>query len=105
MKTTKTITYRYDVDGQTIEITRTHDRTAYARNGNVGNPTEYFWWQVRRNGEYLGGVFRLRADAYEAARGNKFCNADGRAIGSGPGPVRPYTVVAAEMRANYRGRS
>lgn len=102
MKTTRPITYRYEVDGKVVGITRIHTGTAYARNGNVGNPTEYFVWDARVDGRFVG-QFDTRANAYEAATGHKYCTVDGRTHGTGK-PVRSWTTVRDEMQANYRGR-
>ena len=103
MKSTHNITYVYEVDGHTIEITRVHVRTAYARNGNVGNPTQYFKWVAHVDGQSTN-KFDRRADAYEMARarvlGIKYVNNERlhRYVN-----VRPWTVVRDEMLANYRG--
>lgn len=103
---THPITYVYDVEGHTIEVTRHHIGTAYARNGNVGNPTEYFRWSSRVDGE-LPVVYRAvsRAEAYEHARakvlGVEYRNDDLRRRYVN---VRPYTEVQREMKANYNSR-
>lgn len=110
-KSTHPITYHYDFEhnGSThdIAITRRHTGTAYARNGNVGNPTEYFRWEAVVNGVTVAGLaFRDRTDAYENARAKvlgipyrfdlerpaRCCN------------VRSWVVVRDEMKANYRRR-
>lgn len=96
------ITYVYEVDGHLIEITRRHTGTAYARNGNVGNPTEYFKWEAKKDGVYLG-MFSKRSDAYEEATGHAYCDRDGRVIGRNK-QVRYFNLVRDEMQANYRGR-
>jgi hypothetical protein len=119
---THPITYRYVVrvnDGlytpvHVIDITRRHVGTAYARNGNVSNPTEYFVWDatVETLGlPHRGGVesatrgCSTRSDAYEHARatalGIPYDNNDAlkRWVN-----VRPFTRVADEMKANYVGR-
>jgi hypothetical protein len=113
MKSTHPITYIYDVDGHTIEITRTHVRTAYARNGNVGNPTEYFEWRAYLNGKPVGTTGQ-RAEAYEYARAaalgieyrtTRYSGGrnGGRVIAHGKNE-RPWTAVREEMQTNYRGR-
>jgi hypothetical protein len=106
VKTTSDITYRYEIDGNAIEISRRHTGTAYARNGNVHNPTEYFTWEARVNGVEIGRRFSSRADAYENARakalGIRYVNDDRRHKYVN---VRPFQMVAAEMRAAYRGRA
>lgn len=73
-KSTKPITYYYRVEDNTVGITRRHIGTAYARNGNVGNPTEYFLWDWEVANDDLGTFTHsgrghaTRADAYEHAR-------------------------------------
>jgi hypothetical protein len=44
--------------GFTVEKFVTH--TAYAKNGNSHNPTEYYVWHIRHNGERCGRAFRLK---------------------------------------------
>lgn len=106
MASTNPITYIYDYDGHTIEVSRRHVRTAFASNGNVSNPTEYFVWQSTVDGEYAAGLCVSRADAYEHARakiqGVRFHPGDDRGLGSVG--VRSYIVVRNEMQANYRSR-
>lgn len=104
MKTTHPITYRYEFEGQTIEIERVHYGTAYARNGNVGNPTEYFKWNWRT--ATAKGHGDSRSDAYERARaavlGIGYVYDERRKLYVN---VRPWTLVRDEMKANYRGRT
>lgn len=105
MKSTNPITYTYIFNGCAIDITRRHVGTAYARNGNVGNPTEYFVWEARVDGERIGGQHERRAEAYEHARasilGIRYVNDDRRKRWVN---VRSYRVVEDEMRQLYRGR-
>lgn len=105
-KTTGPLTYRYDVDGHQVDVTRRHIGTAYP-NGNVHNPTEYFVWSAKADGVPVHGHVSSRSVAYEYARakvlGIRYAYDDrrgGRCVN-----VRPFTVVAREMRANYRGRA
>lgn len=107
-KSTKPITYVYAVGGHRVEIVRRHVGTAYARNGNVGNPTEYFTWESRLDGEFVTYGEESRAIAYEHARakalGIPYAYSETR-----PGPkwnknVRPYPLVQDEMKVNYQGR-
>lgn len=44
------------------EIRKIQTGVAYPRNGNVGNPTRYFRWQVLIDGK-SHGMFNLRRDA------------------------------------------
>lgn len=103
-KSTDPIAYRYSVEGATVTIERVHIGTAYARNGNVGNPTEYFrWnWNVETGKKGNGSS---RSDAYERARasvlGIRYVYNDHKKLWVN---VRPWTLVRDEMRANYRGR-
>lgn len=110
-KTTNPITYHYDVAGHTISVARRHVGTAYARNGNAHNPTEYFVWEARVDGQLVGTGYDTRATAYEYARasalGIKYRQtryARGRVAVRGINE-RLYTIVQDEMRANYRGRT
>lgn len=107
MSNTNPITYVYVIDGHEVAITRVHVGTAYARNGNVGNPTEYFVWEARVDGVYAVGHCRSRVEAYEYAR----CGIAGLTyvpIREGrPGKernIRHYLLVADEMKANYVSR-
>ena len=106
MKTTNPITYVYEIDGHRIEITRRHVGTAYAANGNVHNPTEYFLWDTRIDGEPGLSMRPTRADAYEHARaqalGLRYDNDDLRRRWVN---VRSFRLVQDEMKANYRGRA
>lgn len=123
MKSTNPITYHYEFpdapDGRPrgIAITRRHVGTAYASNGNVGNPTEYFVWDFAIDGGDLDGAssehaplrgtgYRDRTDAYEHARarllGIPYCFDLERPARCRN--VRPWVVVKAEMQANYRRR-
>lgn len=52
MKGTGKITYFYEVEGKRVAVWREHAGTAYARNGNAGNATEYFTWHASVNGEH-----------------------------------------------------
>ncbi|HVT77922.1 MAG TPA: hypothetical protein VHD87_12890 [Acidimicrobiales bacterium] len=101
-----TITYRYDIDGHAVALTRRHWYTAYARNGNVGNPTENYLWDAHVDGELVQRGCALRSDAYEHARchiaGVPYCNDQRRPERTRN--VRNYLLVKAEMAANYRGR-
>lgn len=105
MKSTHPITYEYEFDGHVITVTRCHTGTAYARNGNVGNPTEYFKWESRLDGEFVTLAWEGRAVAYEHARAKalgipyRYDERGGRSRN-----VRPWTVVRDEMNANYRRR-
>lgn len=111
-KSTHPIAYQYDIDGAIVVIERVHIGTAYARNGNVGNPTEYFRWNwkvemlPRSIKEGAHGNGSSRADAYERARavvlGIPYIYDDVRKRYEN---VRPWTVVRDEMRSNYRGRA
>jgi hypothetical protein len=98
------IAYRYATPSGTIVITRRWTGEAYARNGNVGNPTQYFRWEAVLNGKCIGAFFTNRANAYEAARGFRYCDERGKVRGIG-GEVRYYLTVRDEMRANYKGRA
>lgn len=106
MNAIKPLTYHYAIDGHDIAITRRHIGTAYARNGNVGNPTQYFTWEVSVDGEYLAGHIAQRALAYEEARCHiartPYVNLDSvhRYVN-----VRNVYLVQREMKANYKGRS
>lgn len=48
------------------EIRQTVIRIAYARNGNVDNPTVYYRWNLYRGEKYLGS-FRTLTEAKQAA--------------------------------------
>ena len=103
-KSTHSITYHYDFDGHDIAVTRRHYGTAYAKNGNVGNPTEYFLWDVAIDGEhYLRGC-RSRSNAYETGRarilGTPYFDSDGRNVRRDRG-IRSFYLVRDEMKANY----
>lgn len=102
-KTTHAITHRYVVNGQTLEITRRHVRTAYAANGNVGNPTEYFVWDANLDGAHKATA-GSRSDAYELALGHAVY-VDGRYVGGRPEDVRNWRLVKAEMGETYVGRA
>jgi hypothetical protein len=104
MHGTTTIAYRYEIEGDIIILTRRHIGTAYPRNGNVHNPTEYFRWEAMLNEVVIGTHFEKRADAYESARGFQYCNDKGRVRGEGK-PVRYWHAVKAEMKAALKGRS
>lgn len=103
-KNTQPITYRYNVEGTGVSITRRHIGEAYPRNGNVGNPTQYFAWEWITD-EGKSGNGSSRADAYERARASVlgipyiFHEPTRRYVN-----VRSYLVVADEMKANYKGR-
>ncbi len=104
-KSTEPITYVYEVEGREVEITRAHVGSAYPSNGNVGNATEYFTWSARCGLGVTTGA-SSRASAYEHARamilGHRYYdhpNFPTRWVG-----VRNFREVAAEMKANYRGR-
>lgn len=112
-KSTHPITYAYNIEGAIVLITRVHVGTAYPRNGNVGNPTEYFRWEWSVSSQLMGygkltfpdlkGRGDSRADAYERARAAVL----GIPYRTGEYAkdcvnVRPWTVVKAEMQANYR---
>lgn len=103
MASTYPITYIYDYDGHTIEVSRRHVRTAYARNGNVSNPTEYFVWETSVDGETVSTLSITRTDAYEYGRakveGIRF--RPDNDLGLGGINVRSYIVVRDEMKANY----
>lgn len=98
------ITYHYDCEGHAIEVTRVHVGTAYARNGNVGNPTEYFQWESTVDGEWATGTAPTRTVAYEYARakalGIPYSYDEGMARRSKN--VRAFWVVQTEMKANCR---
>lgn len=109
-KSTHPITYVYAIDHEGAEheitVTRRHVGTAYARNGNVHNPTEYFTWSAALDGETVGTGYDSRATAYEYARAQLLGipyywhpNYPNRARN-----VRSYVLVQDEMRANYRRR-
>lgn len=106
MKPKKNIAYRYDIEGHSVVVDRNHLGTAYARNGNVHNPTEYYTWDSSVDGKTAGSGCATRADAYEYARaavqGVRFNPGDQR--GRGCINVRSFIVVREEMQANYRGR-
>lgn len=103
MKTTAPITYLYEFNDHLIKITRSHAGTAYPRNGNVGNATEYFTWSAWT----IYGVASncaTRASAYEHARamilGQRYYdhpNFPTRWVN-----VRNWLEVKREMKANYR---
>lgn len=108
-KSTGPITYVYEVEGHEVAVTRRHVGTAYARNGNVGNPTEYFEWEALVDGKRIGVGSWQRAVAYEAARAHILGIDYFHPHPDGPFAnrarnVRPYTLVADEMKANYRRR-
>lgn len=102
MKSTDPITYVYVFDAWEIAITRRHIGTAYARNGNVGNPTEYFRWDLVTEGEFKGS-FSSRVEAYEYARGFGFCGNDGKTRGprGRRSEVRYFRTVQDEMKVSY----
>jgi len=109
MQTTHPITYRYEVEGHVIDITRRHVHTAYARNGNVHNPTVYFVWDSTVDGAKTFIGERSRAVAYEYARahalGIDYLNLpDHNVRRQKHKNVRPFNVVQSEMRSNYVGR-
>jgi hypothetical protein len=101
------ITYRYEVNGHEVTVWRQHVGTAYARNGNAHNPTEYFIWASAVDGEWVLSHMDRRATAYEYARARilgidyyDHPNHPTRARN-----VRSWHVVQDEMRANYRGQT
>ena len=100
------ITYVYDVEGHKVEVTRRWVGQAYARNGNVHNPTQYYVWESRVDGKYVVGSCATRSSAYEHARaevqGVEYY--DGSANPSNHRGIRLYWLVADEMKANYQGR-
>ena len=100
------ITYTYEVEGRTVTVVRKHVGGAYPRNGNVHNPTQYYTWESYLDGKLVTAWARTRAVAYEYARakvqGLKY-RPDDRGRGRDLN-VRPFTLVADEMKANYRGR-
>lgn len=67
-KGTARITYLYEVEGRQVAVWREHVGSAYARNGNVGNATEYFIWHSDVDGESASRGCHSRASAYEHAR-------------------------------------
>lgn len=104
-KSTHPIVYVYEFEGHILELERVHIGSAYARNGNVSNPTEYFNWTHRVDGALIGTT-HSRASAYEHARAKVLGidyydhpNFPHRARG-----IRNYILVQQEMRANYRSR-
>jgi hypothetical protein len=112
-QSTDPITYLYEVkdgDGQSHEValTRKHAGTAYARNGNAGNPTECFIWDYAIDGVSGGGGDSQRAIAYEYARamilGIQYVNQPHLGPVRGYKNVRNFRAVAAEMKAAYRGQ-
>lgn len=104
-KSTDPIAYQYDIEGTGVTIERVHTGTAYARNGNVGNPTEYFRWNwTVATGEKGNGS--SRSDAYERARA-AVLGIPYRYDETNPSRcvnVRSWMLVKKEMQANYRGR-
>lgn len=109
MKSTYPITYFYDFEGHEIAIPRRHVGTAYARNGNVGNPTEYFVWDAKVDGKLDELGCFSRANAYEHARahilGITYRESDPKNYRPGPKynvNVRPYAVVRDEMKTNSK---
>jgi hypothetical protein len=107
MKSTHPVTYVYDVEGHEVAVTREHVRTAYARNGNVGNPTEYFKWSATVDGESVTSWARTRADAYEYGRAAVLGYAYSPGHGDnfrGAKNVRNFRLVADEMQTNYQRR-
>lgn len=111
-KSTEPITYTYRVETPTetkyLLLTRRHTGTAYARNGNVGNPTEYFMWDTvivtGIKGRYWGR-YTSRAEAYEygraAALGIRYVAAANRPGMRAGVNVRHYIEVQREMKENY----
>ena len=100
------ITRTYEIDGNVITVTRRWVNEAYARNGNVANPTQYYLYYSTLNGENVTDYCKRSADAYEHARA-KLLGID---YFPGVGPtdqgarnVRPHWVVTDEMKANYTG--
>lgn len=106
MTNTDPIAYLYNFLGHAIRVTREHVGTAYARNGNVGNPTEYFVWNATLNGQRVAVVCSSRAVAYEYARaaalGIRYRHDEGMARRSEN--VRGWVEVQREMKRNYIGR-
>lgn len=106
-KGTEPITYVYDFEGHVIEVSREHVGSAYARNGNVGNPTEYFVWSATVDGKWVTSGCHQRAEAYEYGRASVLgieyrmqrSDYDHRGINE-----RPFSKVRDEMKANYRSR-
>lgn len=97
-----TITYYYEIEGRVVTVTRHHAGTAYARNGNVGNPTQYYTWSAAVDGERVTFAEPSRAAAYELARA-VVLDIDYSNPERGAGVnVRPFYSVAAEMKENYR---
>lgn len=101
MASTNAITYVYRVGDKVIEVTRRHVKTAYAKNGNVGNPTEYFVWDAAIDGNVVCTA-GSRSDAYELALGNGVWN--GFAYVGSRDKVRNFRLVKEEMRENYVGK-
>jgi hypothetical protein len=106
MNSTQPITYVYEVTGpdgtgHEIAITREHTGTAYARNGNVGNATEYFLWNATLDGEPAAWHEPRRSEAYEVARakllGIRYANGPRSCVN-----VRAWHRVREEMKASYR---
>lgn len=105
MSKTDPITYHYEIDGRDIAIRRHHMGTAYARNGNTGNPTQYYTWDCYVDGELLCAGERTRADAYETGRA-RVLGIDYFSPVRGPGRnVRTWWDVAADMKAHYQRRT
>lgn len=97
--------YLYEIDGHDVTISRLHTGTAYARNGNAHNPTEYFRWDMAIDGEPYLSACRSRTEAYEHARcrirdlGDYVCTDRRHRYQN----VRNVFAVQEEMRQNYRG--
>jgi len=87
-----------------VSVTRRHVGTAYAKNGNVGNPTQYYVWQATVDGGPAGGVYGSRWEAYDAA----VARLDGRNMADRRGRdgqwmkqwLRNFRLVQAEMKQN-----
>ena len=105
---TKPITYiyRFEHEGvaHEIRISRRHTGTAYARNGNTHNPTQYYSWSAEVDGVHVIGNVDQRAVAYEYARASILGIRYVAYSPYRPGKernVRSYLLVADEMKSNY----
>jgi starvation-inducible outer membrane lipoprotein len=69
MTTTQTAEriYRSTHAGHVVEIQRHLDRLAYARNGNVHNPSRYYRWEARVDGKVVTTSSRSKRYAMEVA--------------------------------------
>lgn len=74
---------------RTATITREFERWAYPKNGNLSNPTPYFKWIARIDGENVNGSDRTLASAKAFLA--EYFGITNPAVVRAPLPRNPYT--------------